>query len=239
MLPPGAERSALILGSGGVERLHKSKIAVVGLGGVGSWAAEILARTGVGELHIMDFDHVDVSNINRQIQAFPATVGQSKATALAVRLNQLDVGGEVVSHHGFMDAERFEALGMHFDFVVEAIDHITAKASLLAFLRKRGVPVISSMGAAARLDPTQIRSADLAHTSICPMARDLRKILKRKYDFPEIGPMGIVAVYSIEHPVGSAGGSAVNGSLAQVTVAFGAALAAHVIRALALPQPLL
>ena len=233
---PAQARTAALLGPGGLNSLAQKKVAVIGLGGVGSWTAEFLARSGVGELHLFDPDVIELSNLNRQLQAFPDLVGQSKAMALAERLDSLG-DGIIVPHPVFMDDRMFESLLVPLapDFILEAIDHVTAKCQILNEAVWRGIPIISCLGAASRLDPTLVRISDLSEVIRCPLGSDLRRILRRKYGFPATGSMGIPAVFSLEKPWDSAGLDDVNGSLAPVTAAFAAAAAAAVIRTLALP----
>lgn len=200
------DRLGRLYGDGAVERLMGARVAVFGLGGVGSFAAEALARSAVGSLALVDFDAVCVTNANRQLQALRGTIGQPKAEVLQERLRKVNPQASIEARCAFYNAERSDALltppgapaGSRFDYVVDCIDHMTAKAHLLATCRAQGVPVVSSLGAAGKIDPTQIAIDDLATTRVCPMARDLRKILRRKYDFPTSGPFGIDAVYSTE-----------------------------------------
>jgi tRNA threonylcarbamoyladenosine dehydratase len=228
-------RTTALLGSGGLEKLFSSKIAVIGLGGVGSWAAEFLARSYVGELHIFDFDEVEKTNTNRQLQSFPHYVGEKKAILLHDRLNRLYEEQKIITHCDFVDDKYMEKLNMKFDFIVEAIDHITAKASILAWAYNKNVPVVTSLGAGSRIDSTQVRCADLSNAIRCPMGSDLRKILRRKYNLPRNGEMGISSVYSLEGPWNSENPDIFNGTIAPVTSAFGSALASYVIKKISLP----
>lgn len=197
------DRLGRLYGDGAVERLMAAKVLVLGLGGVGSFAAEALARSAVGHLTLVDFDDVCVTNTNRQLQALKGNIGQSKAALLRERLRLVNPQAHIEAVPLFYNAERSDQLlacpyGGEFDFVVDCIDNMTAKAHLLATCVARGLGVVSSMGAAAKQDPTRIRLADLSRTFVCPMAREMRGILRKKYDFPRKGPMGIPAVYSDE-----------------------------------------
>ncbi len=200
------DRLGRLLGDGAVERLMDASVVVFGVGGVGSFAAESLARSAIGHLMLVDFDDVCVTNANRQLPALMGNIGKPKVWMMRDRLRLINPSATIESKRAFYNAARADELltppanfGARYDFVIDAIDNMTAKAHLLAECKKRGIPVVSSMGAAGKLDPTQLRSADLADATVCPLARELRSILRKKYDFPVEGPMGIPVVYSTEH----------------------------------------
>ena len=197
------DRLGRLYGDGAVERLMATKVVVFGLGGVGSFAAEALARSAVGHLMLVDFDDVCVTNVNRQLQALRGNIGKGKAEVLGERLQAINPQADVRTLRDFYKADNADAMlaapwGGGYDFVVDCIDNMTAKAHLLATCRERGIRVVASMGAAGRRDPTRLRVADLNATTGCPMAKDLRKILRRAHGFPEGEPVGIRAVYSVE-----------------------------------------
>lgn len=174
-------RTELLIGPEGLEKLRKSTVAVFGLGGVGGFAAEALCRAGVGRLVIVDFDDVCVTNINRQILALDDTVGKSKALVMAERLRRINPSADVVPCKDFYSAESSDfLLSGDYDYVLDAIDHITSKLHLIRTCRERGISIVSSMGAASKLDPTRIRVADIAETHKCRMARIVRKLLKQQ-----------------------------------------------------------
>lgn len=198
------DRAGRLFGEPGMARLMSARVLVVGVGGVGSFAAEALARSGVGTLALIDFDKVCVTNTNRQLHAMKGTVGRYKVDVMAERLRLIHPTGVVEAHREFYAAARSEALlGGQVDFVIDAIDNLTAKAHLVAACLQRGLPVVSSMGAAARLDPTALRVADLADTMKDPFARALRRILREHHgiDARAGHPIGATAVFSIEEPV--------------------------------------
>jgi tRNA A37 threonylcarbamoyladenosine dehydratase len=173
-------RTELLIGPPGLEKLKKSKVAVFGLGGVGGYAAEALCRSGIGRITIVDFDDVCLTNINRQIHAMTGTVGKSKALLMAERMRQINPDADITPCKDFYSAENSEfLLSSDYDYVLDAIDHITSKLHLIKSCRQKGLPIISSMGAAAKLDPTRIRVADISETHKCRMARIVRKLLKR------------------------------------------------------------
>ena len=242
-----------------MQRLQAARVLVFGLGGVGSFAVEGLVRSGVGHLTLVDFDVVCVTNTNRQLHATTSGVGKPKAELLAQRCRQInpDVSVEpVVEFYREEASERL--LAGRWDYVVDAIDNIKAKLHLLNACVARGFPVVSSMGAAGRLDPARIRVEDLCETHMDPFAKDVRKLLKRKYAIDTNQPTGITAVYSIEprrDPVPLAYDSAegfecvcphgenefhscehrnqIDGSVAFVTSVFGMQMAGVVVRRIA------
>lgn len=254
------DRAARLFGEPGLHRLGKARVIVIGQGGVGSFAAEALARSGVGELVLVDFDKVCITNSNRQLHAMKGTIGRSKVEVMAERLSLIHPTGNVVAMSRFYNAESSDAvLAGEIDYVIDCIDNLTAKGHLLATCKARGIPVVSSMGAAARLDPTLIRTGDLSETEVDPFARSVRKILKDAHGIRVLRkePVGIGAVWSIEQPLeplapeydaetgfrcvcpGGKNGlndcdnkRRIDGSASFVTGAFGLAAAGVVVRAL-------
>lgn len=195
------DRMGRLVGDAAMEKLFATRVMIVGLGGVGSFVAESLARSGVGKLSLVDFDKVCVTNANRQLQALKGTVGKHKATVLAERIKAINPQSEPAPIVQFYDKEASEdLLSSRPDFIVDCIDNITAKCHLLATARKKGIRVVSSMGASGRMDPTQIKIADLSETKVDPFADAIRKILYKKYDFPYKTRWDIPAVYSVEPP---------------------------------------
>jgi tRNA threonylcarbamoyladenosine dehydratase len=174
-------RTELLIGHEGLERLKNSSVAVIGLGGVGSYAAEALCRAGVGRLSLIDFDDICLTNINRQLHAMDGTVGKSKANVMAERLGLINPQADIVPFKEFYSAENSDILlSPGYDYVVDAIDHFTSKLHLIGSCRERQIPIISSMGAAAKLDPGKVRVADISETHSCRMARSVRKLLKKQ-----------------------------------------------------------
>ncbi|MCM2277415.1 MAG: tRNA threonylcarbamoyladenosine dehydratase [Oligoflexia bacterium] len=195
------DRMGRLVGDAGMKKLLGSHVMVIGLGGVGSWAAESLARSGVGELTLVDFDEICVTNFNRQLHALQGLVGQKKALVMAERLRKINPQAQVTALAKFYNAENCaEIFARRPDYVIDAIDNVTAKCHLLAYCRNEGIPVVCSTGSGGRLDPTQIRVGDLGETQVDPLARSLRRILREKYAFPqeEGAKYGIPAVYSVE-----------------------------------------
>ena len=205
-------RIRLLLGREAFDRLVRSRVTVIGLGAVGSYAVEGLARAGVGSLRLVDFDRVTASNINRQLYALHSTVGRTKVSVALERVRDINPDCRAEAAELFAASENFEeAVGPSPDLVVDAIDSFTPKTSLIEFCWKKGIPVFSSMGAALRTDPFSIRWGDLFDTSGCPLSLKLRKALRKR----GVG-RGVMCVSSVE-PVRTlapeAGGEADSGDL--------------------------
>ncbi|HXU70240.1 MAG TPA: tRNA threonylcarbamoyladenosine dehydratase [Polyangia bacterium] len=205
------DRIGRLVGDAAMERLYAAHVMVVGLGGVGSFAVEALARSGIGTLSLVDFDRVCVTNTNRQLQAVATSVAKPKATMLAERVRAINPQATPRPVPLFYSAKTCDEIlgpagsggtvdGARIDYVVDAIDNVTAKCHLLATCKARGIRVVSSTGASGRFDPTALRVVDLADTAIDPLADAVRRTLRQKYDFAPKGPFGIQAVYSTEPP---------------------------------------
>ena len=240
-LPPDRlDRSRRLLGDDAMARLARARVLVVGVGGVGSVAAECLARTGVGHLVLADPDRVSPTDINRQLQATEAALGRPKAEAMAERLKAIAPGLDAKAVVAAYSPDAPDALlDPAPDFVVDAFDSLTAKCHLLATCRERGIPVVTATGSAGRIDPSCIRTDDLSKTDVDPLAKMVRKLLRRRHGFPRKGKFGILAVYSVEDPNGPDAPGAIpsapsepRGSVGFVTGIFGLHCAAAVIRAL-------
>lgn len=175
------ERTELLLGAEKLARLRRAHVLVVGLGGVGAYAAEMIARSGVGRMTVADADVVSPTNINRQLVALHSTVGMPKAEVLAARLRDINPALELrVVNRYIRDEETYALLdAAPYDYVVDAIDTLSPKLALIAAALERGLPLISSMGAGAKTDPTQMQIADISKTHHCPLAHMLRKRLHK------------------------------------------------------------
>ncbi len=218
-------RTELLLGAEGVEKLRRATVAVFGIGGVGGYVVEALARSGVGRLHLIDHDTVSVSNLNRQIIATVNTIGRYKVDAAKERVMEINPEAEVCTHKTFYvpeTEEEFDFTG--FDYVVDAIDTVTGKLALIMQAERAGVPVISSMGAGNKLDASAFEVADIYQTSVCPLAKVMRRELKKR------GVRKLKVVYSKEQPVTN---SRPPGSNAFVPAAAGLILAGEVVKDLA------
>lgn len=198
------DRAARLVGETGMARLQKAHVTVFGLGGVGSWTAEMLCRSGVGRLTVVDFDDVCVTNTNRQLHCTKGTYGKNKAALVAQRLEAINPDARVEAVPAFYNEDNSERLLPPADlphYVVDAIDNVKAKLHLLATCVRLGLPVISSMGAAGRLDPTQVRVAELCHTFGDPFAKDVRKLLRLKYAVDTAQACGVEVVFSPERRI--------------------------------------
>lgn len=193
---------------GGIQRLYGQSISeyyrqahlvVVGIGGVGSWVAEALARTGIGEITLIDLDDICVSNINRQVHATNETVGHMKIDVMASRIKAINPNCQVHGQAAFVQASNLaELIPDDSDYVVDAIDNVRDKAALIAWCKRRKIPLITIGGAGGQIDPTQIRVADLTRTSQDPLAAKLRSVLKRHHGFSKTDKFGVDCVYSTE-----------------------------------------
>lgn len=174
-------RSALLIGREGVEKLSLAKVALFGVGGVGGYVAEALARSGVGAIDLYDPDTVSLTNLNRQIVALHSTLEQPKAQVMARRLRDINPAVHVAAYPLFYLPENADQVDLSsYDYVADAIDTVTAKLDLIERAYRLGVPVISAMGAGNRLDPTQVRLGDIFETQNCPLARIMRKELRKR-----------------------------------------------------------
>ena len=225
-------RTVLLLGNK-IERLYQCRVAVFGIGGVGGAVVEALARSGVGQLDLIDADVVSVSNINRQIIALHSTVGKYKTEVMAARIQDIDPDIQVRCHRLFYLPETAADFDFSaYDYVVDAVDTVSAKLSIIQEAKTAGVPVISSMGTGNKKDPSAFQIADISKTSVCPLARVMRIELRKR------GITGVKVVYSKEEPVkpndadASSTGErrSIPGSCAFVPPAAGLLLAGEVVR---------
>lgn len=190
-------RTAALIGAESVEKLNKKRVLVFGLGGVGGYTVEALARSGVGAMDIVDNDEFSLSNINRQIGALHSTVGKKKTQVMAERLRDINPNIKIVTHDIFVLPENIERFDFSaYDYIVDAIDTVKAKIAVIERAKACAVPVVSAMGAGNKLDPTKFKVADISKTSVCPLARAVRQELKKRGI-----EKGVKTVYSEELPV--------------------------------------
>ena len=229
-------RTALLLGDEGMEKLKNATVAVFGLGGVGGYVVEALARSGVGALELVDHDTISLTNINRQLLATVDTVGQPKAEAAKARALAINPEAKVTARcefYGPQTAENFDF--SRYSYVVDAIDTVTGKLALVTAAKEAGVPIISCMGTGNKLDPTRFQIADISKTSVCPLARIMRKECAKR------GIKHLKVLYSTEDPIPSApvdslteelpeGRRALPGSVAFVPSVAGLIIAGEVIK---------
>lgn len=174
-------RTTLLLGQKGLERLQSSRVAVFGIGGVGGYAAEALARSGVGALDLIDHDRVSISNINRQIYALHSTVGRLKTEVAKERIADINPNCTVTCHPLFYSPETAHLFDFsEYDYIIDAIDTVTGKIELITQAKKAGTKIICSMGAGNKLDASRFQVADISKTSVCPLARVMRRELKQR-----------------------------------------------------------
>ena len=188
-------RTELIIGKDKINKLQKSKVAIFGIGGVGSFVVEGLARAGIGNFILVDKDKVDVTNLNRQIIATRKTIGKSKVEVAKQRILEINPDAKVEIHEEFFMPESKEILNNTIDYIVDAVDTVTAKIELVIRANKLNIPIISSMGTGNKLDPTKFEVTDIYKTSICPLAKVMRKELRAR----EIKKLKVV--YSKEEPI--------------------------------------
>ena len=228
-------RTRLLLGDAAMEKLKNARVAVFGLGGVGGYAVEALARSGIGALDLVDHDTISLTNINRQLLATHATVGRSKAQTAADRVRDIDPAIAVTVHETFYLPETAGQFDFtQYDYIVDAIDTVTGKLMLAAQAQACGTPIISSMGTGNKLDPTGFRVSDISETRGCPLARIMRKECKKR------GIRKLKVVWSEEEPIPSKlegleeelpeGRRALPGSVAFVPSVAGLILAGEVIK---------
>lgn len=188
-------RTELIIGNEAQDKLKKSKVIVFGVGGVGSYVVEGLARAGIGHVVIVDNDTVSESNINRQLIALHSTIGKNKVDVVKERVLDINPNAIVESYKEFVMPDSQDFFDETFDYVIDAIDTVTAKINIIERAKKYNVPIISSMGTGNKLDPTRFEIADIQKTSVCPLAKVIRKELGKK------GVKQVKVLYSKEEPL--------------------------------------
>ena len=224
-------RTELLLGKEAMEKLERSRVAVFGIGGVGGYVCEALVRSGVGAFDLIDDDKVCLTNLNRQIIATRKTIGRYKAEVMRDRILEINPQADVRIHKCFFLPENAEEFPFkEYDYIVDAVDTVTAKLELVMRAKEAGVPIISSMGAGNKLDPTRFEVADISKTSVCPLAKVMRRELRKR------GVEHLKVVYSKEEPISpkeqlSDGNKRVlPGSVAFVPSVVGLILAGEVIK---------
>lgn len=222
------ERTALLLGKASVARLARKRVAVFGVGGVGGFVCEGLVRAGIGAIDIVDKDTVALSNINRQLIALHSTVGKNKVDVLEERLKDINKNLIIKKYKCFFLPETSETFNFReYDYVVDAIDTVTGKIELILKAKEVGVPIISAMGAGNKLEPAGFQVSDIYKTSVCPLARVMRRELKKR------GVDKLKVVYSKEEPIKpqfEEGEEVVPGSISFVPPALGLIIAGEVVK---------
>jgi tRNA threonylcarbamoyladenosine dehydratase len=250
------DRMGRLVGDEKMKQLFETHVMIIGLGGVGSWAAESIVRSGVGHVTIIDHDEICITNANRQLHTIQGLVGQKKAQVMAERLRKINPQAQIDCLTVFYNKETSaEILALKPDYILDAIDNLTAKTYLLSECRNQKIKVITSGGASAKMDPTRIRIVDLAKTHMDPLTHSVRKILRKEYLFPRDSHFAIPCVFSDEEPMptielkydkgegfkcvcpqgeldphGCLHRSVIYGTASFVTGAFGLAMASWVVR---------
>ena len=188
-------RTELLIGKDGIEKLQKAKVAIFGIGGVGSFVVEGLARAGIGNFILVDNDDVEVTNLNRQIIATTKTIGKSKVEVAKERILEINPNAKVEVFKEFFMPESHELFDKTVNYIVDAVDTITAKIELILRAKKLDIPIISCMGTGNKLDPTRFEVTDIYNTSVCPLAKVMRKELRAR------GIEKLKVVYSKEEPI--------------------------------------
>ncbi|KQC06704.1 MAG: hypothetical protein APR54_06880 [Candidatus Cloacimonas sp. SDB] len=189
-------RTELLFGADALKTFQNSRVAIMGLGGVGSYAAEALARSGIGSFLLVDFDVITISNLNRQLPALHSTVGKLKTEAMRDRIKDINPKAGIEIYSDFCAHESRELLLQNLDFVIDAIDSLGPKTGLIEACYRKQIPIISAMGAASRFDPAKIELVDISQSRICPLAKKVRKYLHRRGI-----QKGIPVIYSYEKPI--------------------------------------
>jgi len=245
---------ARLYGSAALERFRTAHVCVIGVGGVGSWVVEALARSAIGKITMIDLDNLAESNINRQIHALTDTLGKAKVTALAERIAQINPYCVVTEIEDFLSADNLDEMigAHHYDYIIDAIDNVRAKTALIAYCRQHGLKLVTIGSAGGQIDPTRIEVLDLCRTEQEPLLAKVRKRLRAEHGFPRgtKNKFGIDAVFSSEplrfpetaeacalDGAEASGITGLNcagfGSAMVVTASFGLVAAAHVLRKLA------
>lgn len=217
------ERQISLIGIENTQKLCQSSVAVFGIGGVGGYAVEALARCGIGKIIVIDFDTISISNINRQIIADTATVGKNKTDAVAERIKKINPDCEVIRKNIFIDKSNAgEIIGSEkVDYVIDAVDNVSAKIAIIEYCKHKNIGIVSCMGTGNKLDPTRFKITDISKTSVCPLAKVIRHELKIR------GIKKVDVLFSDEEPVRT--GKTVPASIAFVPSVAGMLLARHVV----------
>lgn len=229
------ERTKLLLGKPSLDLLCHSKIIVIGVGGVGAYAAEMLCRSGVNNITLLDADTIKESNINRQLPATTKTIGLNKATEMAKRLREINPNANITAIIKFIEADSIEELlaNNQYDYVIDAIDSISPKLALIKYCISHKIPIVSSMGAGGRIDPSQIKYADISKTFGCPLAKTMRDRLKKEgihKGLPVVFSTEPVNKNSILEVFDEKNKRTTLGTISYIPAIFGCYLAAYIIK---------
>lgn len=218
-------RTELLIGKENVEKLFKAKVAIYGIGGVGSFACEALARAGIGNIYLIDNDYIDITNINRQIHANHQTIGKSKVEVMKERIISINPNAKVITYHiGQESIPEEQIIDESFDYIIDAVDTVSTKSKLIERAHKLNVPIISAMGTGKKLDPTKFEVEDIYKTSVCPLCKVMRKELRKR------GIPNLKVVYSKEEPIKIENEDRTIGSISFVPSVCGLIIAGEVIK---------
>ena len=217
-------RTELLIGKDGVEKLQKSKVAIFGIGGVGSHVVEGLARAGIGHFVLIDNDEVDITNINRQLIATHKTIGIPKVEVAKNRILDINPNAEVETIQTFFMPDSSNIIDNSVDYIIDAVDTVTAKIEIIVRAKNSNTPIISCMGTGNKLNPTMFEITDIYKTSVCPLAKVMRKELKSR------GINNLKVLFSKEEPIKQKGESKVPGSISFVPSVAGLIIAGEVIK---------
>jgi tRNA A37 threonylcarbamoyladenosine dehydratase len=224
--PSQHDRTAIILGWDAVKALSRARVALFGLGGVGGHCLEALLRSGIGAIDIFDYDTVDITNLNRQLLATHSTIGMKKTDAALNRAADIDPDCMIAAFDGYIDSESIKRFSFaDYSYILDCVDNVEAKLAIAQKSSNEGARLVSCMGAGNKLDPSLLRVADIYQTSVCPLARIMRRELKK------LGIKSLQAVYSLEAPMKSNAGRI--GSAAFVPAAAGMLMASVAVRSIA------
>ncbi|MDE6018228.1 MAG: tRNA threonylcarbamoyladenosine dehydratase [Muribaculaceae bacterium] len=232
-------RTELLVGEEAMGRISSAKVIIFGIGGVGSWVAECLVRTGVGHLTIVDSDRVSVTNVNRQMPATSATIGEIKTEAAKRRLLEINPDVEINALNLFYDESTSSCIDLNqYDYIVDAIDSLKDKALLILNATKSGKKFYSSMGAALKMDPAKVKTAEFWNVKGCPLARALRQRFKKEQNFPSRKFMCVYSDELLSNKGADTGESCdykarINGSLCHITAIFGMTIAGMIVKDIA------
>lgn len=217
------QRTELVIGKLNLEKLKKSRVCICGMGGVGSYTLEALARIGIGNITIIDNDNIDITNINRQLIATVDNVGNCKVEEARKRISSINPEVQVTAIHDFIDSSNVEKyITKDYDYIVDAIDSVESKIDIIKECKKKDIKIISSMGMANRLDPLKIKISDISKTEVCPLARVVRKRLKEEH------VEKVKVVFSVENAIKT--DSKVLGSVSYVPATAGLVIASEIVK---------
>ena len=220
------QRQLVLIGEKNFTKLQSATVVICGLGGVGSYITEALARCGIGRLILIDHDKVDISNINRQLCALQSTVGQYKVDVISARIADISPSCKIETRQMFIDEDNIaDIFEFNIDYIADAIDYVPGKLALIEHCQKKKIPIISAMGAGRRFDPCKLKLADVSKTHTCPLAKNIRKQLRSRGI-----TAGVQVVFSEEEPLKQIENTSIIGSIYFVTSVMGLIMASEIVK---------